>query len=82
MRITKKCLTGAQRLHAALVETDPASPDLILIRASGFLRLPQLRMTAMSASCPAHAHRAPPGTGYAGRPCRRRAAPNKSDKSA
>jgi hypothetical protein len=26
MHVTKKCRTGAQRLHAAPVETDPAGP--------------------------------------------------------
>lgn len=78
MHITKKCRTGAQRLHAALVETDPASRDLILIRAPGVLRLPRLRLPAVAAPRPAHAGAPPARTGT---PCwRRRAAA--SDKPA
>lgn len=45
MKSIKKRATGAQRLHAALAETDPASSDLILLHPAGFhpaLRLPPL----------------------------------------
>ena len=35
MYYAKKCATGADRLHAALAATDPASSDLILIGAPG-----------------------------------------------
>lgn len=78
MHSTKKFLTGAQRLHAALVETDPASPDLILLRApgTGLFRLPRRRLSAVSAPRPAHAGEPPARTCT---PCwrRRGAASNK-----
>ena len=64
MRNAKKCRTGGERLHAALVENDPASIDLIFIGAAGFL--PALRIPAMAARTPyppQHCH-APPGAAH------------------
>lgn len=50
----KKHLTDAQRLHAALAETEPSSIDLILVRPAGYL--PAFRLAALphapgSAAC-------------------------------
>lgn len=55
MPTRKKFVTGAQRLCAALLETDPASADLILIRPAGFraaFRLAPLADAPVAARCP------------------------------
>ncbi|MFC5462306.1 hypothetical protein [Massilia niabensis] len=61
----KKRFTDAQRLHAALAETDPGSIDLILVRPAGYLpafrvlvRLHASRPLACAAARPA-ANRGP-----------------------
>ncbi len=64
MRNAKKFRTGVERLHAALVESDPASIDLIFIGGAGFL--PALRIPAIPARAPyppRHCH-APPGAAH------------------
>ena len=53
MKSLKKRATGAARLHAALAETDPSSPDLILVRTGGLrpaVRLPALAWPPLRAA--------------------------------
>ena len=66
MKSMKKRASGAQQLHAALAETDPASTDLILLGRAGFrpaFRLPPIPQMSGFARRPAATPAARDGRG-------------------